>query len=92
MLNKQSILQAKIDYKGDRIHIRNTGLYTGTSTFSDDLELNTLNAKEIFKVSGTIVKLNTPEPFINLIRISIPQEINAKLTAFKIPICKQTGN
>ncbi|MFQ8625392.1 MAG: AsmA-like C-terminal region-containing protein [Candidatus Gastranaerophilaceae bacterium] len=83
MLNKQSILQAKIDYKGDRIHIRNTGLYTGISTFSDDLELNTLNAKEIFKVSGTIVKLNTPEPFINLIRISIPQEINAKLTAFK---------
>lgn len=82
MQGKQSILQAKIDYKGDRVHIRNTGFYTGTSLFGDDLALNTQNAKEVFKVSGTIVNLNTAEPFINLIRISIPEEINAKLTAF----------
>lgn len=82
MQGKQSILQAKIDYKGDRLHIRDTGLYTDTSMFNDDLALNTQNAKEIFKVSGTIVNLNTPEPFINLIRISIPQELNAKLAAF----------
>lgn len=91
MQGKQSILQAKIDYKGDRVHIRNTGFYTGTSLFGDDLALNTQNAKEVFKVSGTIVKLNTAEPFINLIRISIPEEINAKLTAFTNSNLKADG-
>lgn len=91
MQGKQSILQAKIDYKGDRVHIRNTGFYTGTSLFGDDLALNTQNAKEVFKVSGTIVKLNTAEPFINLIRISIPEEINAKLTAFTNSNLKANG-
>lgn len=91
MHGKQSILQAKIDYKGDRVHIRNTGFYTGTSLFGDDLALNTQNAKEVFKVSGTIVNLNTAEPFINLIRISIPEEINAKLTAFTNSNLKANG-
>lgn len=91
MQGKQSILQAKIDYKGDRVHIRNTGFYTGTSLFGDDLALNTQNAKEVFKVSGTIVNLNTAEPFINLIRISIPEEINAKLTAFTNSNLKANG-
>lgn len=91
MQGKQSILQAKIDYKGDRVHIRNTGFYTGTSLFGDDLALNTQNAKEVFKVSGTIVNLNTAEPFINLIRISIPEEINAKLTAFTNSNLKADG-
>lgn len=91
MQGKQSILQAKIDYKGDRVHIRNTGFYTGTSLFGDDLALNTQNAKEVFKVSGTIVNLNTAEPFINLIRISVPEEINAKLTAFTNSNLKADG-
>lgn len=91
MQGKQSILQAKIDYKGDRVHIRNTGFYTGTSLFGDDLALNTQNAKEVFKVSGTIVNLNTAEPFINLIRISFPEEINAKLTAFTNSNLKANG-
>lgn len=91
MQGKQSILQAKIDYKGDRVHIRNTGFYIGTSLFGDDLALNTQNAKEVFKVSGTIVNLNTAEPFINLIRISVPEEINAKLTAFTNSNLKADG-
>ena len=91
MQGKQSILQAKIDYKGDRVHIRNTGFYTGTSLFGDDLALNTQNAKEVFKVSGTIVNLNTAAPFINLIRISVPEEINAKLTAFTNSNLKADG-
>lgn len=91
MQGKQSILQAKIDYKGDRVHIRNTGFYTGTSLFGDDLALNTQNAKEVFKVSGTIVNLNTAEPFINLIRISVHEEINAKLTAFTNSNLKADG-
>ncbi len=83
MLGRQSIVQAKFDYKGDRLHIRDTGLYTGVSSFTTDLEGNMKGASPVAEVSGTIVKLDTAEPFINLIRVNIPKEINGKISAFK---------
>ena len=83
MQGQKSILQAKMDFKGDRIHIRNTGLYTGVHAFTDDLKTNLLDAHEVFAINGTIVNLGSANPFINQIRIKFPQEIKGKLTAFK---------
>lgn len=92
MLDKQSILQAKIDRKKDRLHIKQTGLYTNASQFTDDLENNMLNVQKIAEISGTIVKLNTAHPFINLIKIEIPKELNGRFTAFKNSSFKMNGN
>lgn len=80
---QKSILQAKMDFKGDRIHIRDTGLYTGIHAFTDDLTTNLVDANEVFAINGTIVNLGSANPFINQIRIKFPREISGKLTAFK---------
>ena len=82
---QQSIIQAKADFKGDRIRLYNTGVYTKNipSAITNDLELNMENTKEILGAGGTITALNTSEPFINIFDIIIPQTFNAKLYAFK---------
>ena len=91
MFGKQSILQAKIDHKKDKLHIKQTGFYTGVKQFTDDLEANILNTQKIAEISGTIVKLNTDHPFINLIKLEIPQELQGKFTAFKHSSFKMNG-
>ena len=83
MHGKPSILQAKIDYKGDKLNIKKTGFYTGIQQFTDDLENNLSNAQKVIEVSGTIVRLKMPEPFINLIKVDVADDFNAKFTAFK---------
>lgn len=83
MQGKQSILQAKADYTGDKIRIKKTGLYTGIQQFTDDLESNMLNAQKIAEVTGTIVRLNLSEPFINLLKIDVEKDLSGKFTAFK---------
>jgi len=81
----QSILQAKITFKGDRLNIKDTGLYVKSepTVFGDNYEENMLGAKEVAVVSGTITKLNTPAPFINQINIVIPEDLQMQICAFK---------
>ena len=90
MQGKKSILQAKMDYKGDRIHIRDTGFYTGVNSFTDNLESNLEGTHEVVSINGTIVNLNS-NPFINQVRIKLPLEIKGKLTAFKNSIFTAGG-
>lgn len=92
MSGKQSILQAKIDYTGDKLHIKKTGFYTGINQFTDDLENNLSNAQKIAEISGTIVRLNMPEPFINILKIDIADDLNGKLTAFRNSSFRFGGN
>lgn len=92
MNGKQSILQAKIDYKGDRLHIRKTGFYTGVKTFTDNLDENLLDTQTVAEISGTIVDLKTPQPFINMLSIQLPQELNARLAAFQKSSLKANGH
>lgn len=82
---KQSIIQAKADFKGDRIRIYNTGIFAKNTptAVTNDLALNMENTKEIIGAGGTITALNTSEPFINIFDIIIPQTFNTKLYAFK---------
>lgn len=86
--NKPAILQSKIIFKKNRLNIKDTGLFEGTK--------DSLITRPIVTLGGTVVNLNTKEPFINILRINIPQElmasiyklknsslnINGKLTAF----------
>lgn len=81
---KNNILQTVIHFKGDRLNIRNTGLYTAdTANFGEDFDLNLDGAVQVSKVSGTISKLNTSDPYINQITVTLPKEVRAKLHAFK---------
>lgn len=85
VLGKQSIIQSKITLKGDRINIRETGLYTKAvpTVFSDDFDANMDGTKGIITTSGTVTKTNTPTPFINQIVIKIPEDLKVKICAFK---------
>lgn len=81
----QSILQAKITYKGNRLNIRDTGLYTKAipTVFGEDLEMNMQDTKGIATISGTVTKLDTPAPFINQITVKIPEDLKMHLCAFE---------
>lgn len=83
MRGKQSILQAKIDKKKDKLHIRQTGFFSGVNEFTDNLEENIKNSEKIADITGTIVRLNTDKPFINMIKLDVPNDINAKFTTFR---------
>lgn len=93
MFGKSSILQAKVDLKKNRLKIKDTGLYIkGTSEFTDDLDANMSYTKEVAGVSGTIVNLDKPEPFINLIKISIPKDLQVSISAFQNSVLKAGGH
>lgn len=93
MYGKPSVLQAKIDFKKNRIKIKDTGLYIKAfPDFNDDLENNMVNTKGVAVISGTLVNLDKPEPFINLLKISIPKQLNGRLCAFKNSSFKTDGN
>lgn len=78
---KNTVLQAKIDFKGDRLKIKETGLFVRT-TSADENGNVTEHLKEIAGVNGTITKLNST-PFINVIRVSIPSELSGKIYGFR---------
>lgn len=93
MYGKSSIIQAKVDFKKNRIKIKDTGLYIkGTPDFTDDLDANMTYTKEVAGVSGTVVNLDKPEPFINLIKISVPKDLQISLCALQNSVIKAGGN
>ena len=83
IVGSQTILQAKLDHKKDRLHIKQTGFYTGATSFTNDFDSNMASTRKIAEVNGTIVKLNTNHPFINIIKLDVADDLNAKFTAFK---------
>jgi len=91
MLGKQSILQAKIFNKKDGFRIRKTGFYTGIQSFSDDLESNLKGAKTIAEVSGTVVNTGV-QPFINMIKVNLPEQLQCKFAAFGHSAFKLRGD
>ena len=80
MVGKDSLLQAKIYNRKDGIQIRKTGLYTGVKNFTDNLDQNINGSKAILEVTGTI--MNKPQPFINMLKLEIPEELHGKISAF----------
>lgn len=91
VLNKDTVLQAVVDFKGDRLKIKNTGFYIKTvEKDPENPEKTITKLTEIVDVDGTITKLNTNNPNINLIKVKVPNDLNATITAF--PQSKLTAN
>lgn len=92
LLGKPSIIQVLVHLKGDRLNVRDTGMFlTETDVFEEDFDLNLEEATQISSIRGTISKLNTPDPYINQLKIDMPKKIIAKLHAFSNSSLKYGG-
>lgn len=91
VLNKNTVIQTVIDFKGDRLKIKDTGFYIKTIEQDPENQDKTITKlSEVIGIEGTITKLNTSNPNINLIKIQIPNDLNASIVAF--PQSKLTAN
>lgn len=81
LMEKESVLQAKIDFKGDRLKIKQTGLFIRTNT-TDEKGNVIEHLEEIIGVNGTIVALKSV-PFINIIKITIPNGLTGSIQGFR---------
>ncbi|MDR1327887.1 MAG: hypothetical protein LBJ74_05725, partial [Heliobacteriaceae bacterium] len=88
MLGKQTIMQAKILLKGDRLNIRDTGIFISNTALSQN---DVTDMTEVASVSGTISRLNKSVPLINLIKVRIPEELNVSFPAFRDSALKLGG-
>lgn len=80
--DKQNIIQFCANYKGNRIKIKDTGIYSkpNNSIFSDDLSANFAGAMPVVSLTTTITRLDS-EPYINLLRIVVPKSLTGNIYA-----------
>ena len=91
--NQNTTLQTVVDFKGDRLKIKNTGFFIKTvSQNPDKPEEQIITLKDIISLDGTITKLDTSSPNINLIKIKMPNEITGNIYAFPQSGFKAKGN
>jgi len=74
--DKDISLQSVVDFKGNRLKIKKTGLFTRNLTY-DDKGNEIITLDEVFGIDGTIVG-NT----INLIKITMPRQLNGNIFVF----------
>ena len=91
VLNKDTIIQTVVDFKGDRLKIKDTGFFIkSVEQDPENAERTITKLTEVVGVEGTITKLNTSNPNINLIKVKIPNDLVATIVAF--PQSKLTAN
>ena len=91
VLNKNTIIQTVVDFKGDRLKIKDTGFFIkSVEQDPENAEKTITKLTEIVGVEGTITKLNTSNPNINLIKVKVPNDLVASIVAF--PQSKLTAN
>ena len=91
--NQKTIIQAVVDFKGDRLKIKDTGFYIKKVTKDpENPEKEIITLDEIVGVDGTITKLNTSNPNINLIKVKMPNELSANICAFPQSTLKALGH
>ena len=91
VLGKNTIMQTVIDFKGDRLKIKDTGFFIKTvSQDPENPEKTIVKLEETVGIDGTITKLNTSNPNINRIKLKIPEDLNAVICTF--PQSKLTAN
>ena len=74
--NKKTALQAMVDFKPNRIKIKNTGLYTRNYTLDEEgQQVETLN--KVVELDGTIEHNR-----INLMKLDIPKNMDGKIFVF----------
>ena len=67
----QCITQAKILYKGDRLNIKDTGIFITHNPFTNDYNANMSGAEPVIKLHGTLAKLDTLYPRVNILNLNI---------------------
>ncbi|MFI3300536.1 MAG: AsmA-like C-terminal region-containing protein [Candidatus Gastranaerophilales bacterium] len=74
----QSIIQLVVDFKENRIKIKDSGLYAKllVNEFTSDFEANLLDMDKVFNVEGTIACTNSSSPMINLFRMNLLNPIS----------------
>lgn len=81
--DKDTVIKTVIDLKGDRLKIKDTGFYIKKLIQDpDNPEKQTVKYEEIINVEGTLTKLNTNNPNINLLKIKMPQDLSAVINVF----------
>ena len=92
LFGKQCITQVKIQYKGDRLNIQDTGLFVVRNPFSNDFTMNISGAEPIIKAHGTLAKLDTIEPRFNMLKLDIKKDLEGTIYAFKRSRFNLNGN
>lgn len=83
VLNKDTVIKTVVDFKGDRLKIKDTGFYIKSIEKDvDNPEKTITKYTEVVGIDGTITKLNTNNPNINLIKVKVPNDLSATITAF----------
>lgn len=93
VLNKDTVIKTVVDFKGDRLKIKDTGFYIkSVEKDVDNPEKTITKYTEVIGVDGTITKLNTNNPNINLIKVKVPNDLSAAITAFPQSKLMANGN
>ena len=87
-----TIYQVLINYKMNRMSIKDTGMYLANAPFTDDLAANMVGAVPVIHTHGTIVKLDRPKPVINQFHVKIPKDLDMELCAFRNSHLNLGGN
>lgn len=75
--DKMTALRSTVDFKGNRIKIKDTGLYTKNIVTDEKGNQETVY-NEVLGIDGTIVGSN-----INLLKITMPETLRISIQAFK---------
>lgn len=91
--NQTTLLQAVIDFKGDRLKIKDTGFFIkNVYPDPDNNEKQIVKLTDIVNVDGTITNIDTLTPNINLIKVKMPSEITGVIVAFPQSTFKAKGS
>ena len=83
LVGKPCITQLKVNYKGDRLNVKDTGIFIAHSPFTDDFSANMHGAEPVIKMHGTLAKLDSIEPRINMFKFDIPKTLDGTIYALR---------
>lgn len=85
--NHPSIIQADVTLKGNKIKIKDSGLFKlASSGFGNDLSLNIANAKKLADFTTTIENNH-----INLLRLTLLDELSGRISIFNKSMFNTSG-
>ncbi len=88
-----TVMQTVIDFKESRLKIKDTGFFIKTiSQNPEKPEEQIINLQELVSIDGTITRLDSSNPNINLIKIKVPDELIGVIYAFPQSSLKAKGN
>lgn len=78
------LAQLLAEKNGDTLKVYKTGLYVRKpyAVFSDNLKRNILNARQIVGIRAMVSNLSTV-PFINIFKVTIPEDLNGSICIYK---------